>query len=89
MLSVELPKLAEYTLIVPGSMKTVFDLTITGDKDSWFVNNISANLPGRMEIKWGSKSLLNTDKYHILKSYKDLWLTTNQRTNMLRNGISS
>ena len=55
MLMLKIPALAQNTLIVPGSMKLVFNITITGDDESWFVNNLASNLITRFEIKWGTK----------------------------------
>ena len=51
MLIIKIPSLAVNTLIVPGSMKLVFKINISGDTDSWFVNNLAANLINRIEIK--------------------------------------
>ena len=89
MLIIKIPSLAINTLIVPGSMKLVFNINITGDTDSWFINNLAANLINRIEIKWGTKSVLNINNYDVLNSYKDLWLTSNQRANSIRRGIQS
>ena len=44
MLLIKIPSLAAYTLTVPGSMKLVFNINVTGDTDSWFENNLSGNL---------------------------------------------
>ena len=89
MLLIKIPSLAANTLIVPGSMKLVFNINITGDTDSWFVNNLSFNLINRIEMKWGTKSVLNINKYYVLSTYQDLWLKTNQRANSIRSGIQS
>ncbi len=89
MLAVKIPKLTQNTLIVPGSMKLVFNITITGDTNSWFINNLAANLINRIEIKWGTKSLLNVNNFDVLQTYKDFWLTPNQRANLIRRGIQS
>ena len=89
MLIIKIPSLAVNTLIVPGSVKLVFKINITGDTDSWLINNLAANLINRIEIKWGTKSLLNINNYDVLNSYKDLWLTSNQRANSVRRGIQS
>ena len=59
MLIIKIHSLAVNTLIVPGSMKLVFNINISGDADSWFVNNLAANLINRIEIKWGTNSVLN------------------------------
>jgi hypothetical protein len=87
MLLINIPLLAQNTLIVPGTMKLVFNIDITGDDDSWFINNLAANLINRIDFKWGGKTLLNIDNFHILQTYKDLWLTTNQRNNLIKRGI--
>ena len=70
-------------------MKLVCNINITGDSDSWFVNKLTANLINRIEIKWGKQSALNINNYDVLNSYKDLWLTSNQRANSIRRGIQS
>ncbi len=89
MLMVKIPALAQNTLVVPGSMKLVFNLNITGNDDSWFVNNLAANLINRFEIKWGTKSILNINHFNVLQTYKDLWLTSGQRQNLVRQGIQT
>ena len=89
MLLVKIPSLAPNRLLVPGSMKLVFNINITGDTNSWFVNNLAANLITRVEIKWGTKSLLNINNFDVLQTYKDLWLTSYQRLNMVRRGIQT
>lgn len=89
MLMLKIPALAQNTLIVPGSMKLVFNITITGDDESWFVNNLASNLITRFEIKWGTKTILNINNFDVLQTYKDLWLTQHQRQNMIRQGIQS
>ena len=71
-LIIKIPSLAINTLIVPGSMKLVFNINISGDTDSWFTNNLAANLINRIEIKWRTKSVLNINNYDVLNSYKDL-----------------
>ena len=70
-------------------MKLVFNINITSNNDSWFVNNLAANLITRIEIKWGSKSILNINNFDILQAYNDIWLTSNQRQNSIRKGIQS
>jgi len=89
MLMLKIPALAQNTLIVPGSMKLVFNINITGDDDSWFVYNLAANLINRFEIKWGTKTILNINNFDVLQTYKDLWLTPHQRQNLIRQGIQS
>ena len=54
MLVIKIPSLAENTLIVPGSMKLLFNINITGNTDSWLLNNLTSNLINRIE-KMGNK----------------------------------
>ena len=89
MLLIKIPSLAASILVVPGSMKLVFNINITGDTDSWFVNNLSSNLINRIGMKWETKSVLNINNYDVLSTYQDLWLTTHQRANSIRSGIQS
>jgi hypothetical protein len=89
MLLVKIPALAPSKLLVPGSMKLVFNINITGDTNSWFINNLAANLITRVEVKWGTKSLLNINNFDVLQNYRDLWLTSHQRLNLVRRGIQS
>ena len=84
MLIIKIPSLVVNSLIVRGSMKLVFNINITGDIESWFVNNVAVNLINWIEIKWGTKSALNINNYDVLNSYKDLWLTSKQRANSIR-----
>ena len=51
MLIIKILSLAANALIVPGSMKLVFNINISRDTDSWFVNNFAANLIKRIAIK--------------------------------------
>ena len=89
MLMVKIPALAPHKLLVPGSMKLVLNINITGDTNSWFVNNLSTNLITRVEVKWGTKSLLNINNFDVLQNYRDLWLTSHQRVNLVRRGVQS
>ena len=68
-------------------MKLVFNIIISGDAGSWFIDNLAANLINRIEMKWGTKSVLNINNYDVLNSYKNLWLTSNQRANSIRRRI--
>ena len=90
MLQVKLPEIGEHKVIKPDSMKLTFNFAITGeDNDSWPVNNITLNLIRRITVKWDDQTLLETEGYDLYKTYKDLWLTTAQRDNMIRRGIQS
>ena len=89
MLLIKTPSSAANTLIVPGFMKLVFNINITGGTDSWFVNNLSANLINTIQVKWGTKSVLNINYYDVLSTYQDLWLTFNQTANSIKSCIQS
>jgi hypothetical protein len=69
--------------------KLVFEFDITGDSDSWPVNNLSANLIKDKSIKWGSTELEGMRNADVYQTYKDLWLTKYQRANLIDKGIQS
>ena len=68
-LLIKIPSLAANNLIVSGSMKLVFNINITRNADSWFVNNLTCNLINRIERKLGTKSISNINNYDILSTY--------------------
>ena len=88
-LYIEIPKLTENMVIVPGSVFLVFYLTISGHENNTVVNNISRSLVKRQRVVFGGESLQDTTNYDLFKTYHDLFLPKEERENMLRHGISS
>ena len=88
-LYIEIPKLSEDMVIVPGSLFLLFDLTISGHENNTVVNNISRSLVKRQRVVFGGESLQDTMNYDLFQTYHDLFLPKEERENMLRHGISS
>jgi len=89
-LYVRVPRLGENEVVVPGTLALVFDIDISGGHaNNYLVQNVSRALVSRMKVKFGTEVLQNTDGYDIYKIYEDLFLTQEQRDNMLLEGIQS
>ena len=55
-LYIEIPKLTENMVIVPGSVFMVFNLTVSGHENNTVVNNISRNLVKRQRVVFGGET---------------------------------
>ena len=88
-LYIEIPKLSENMVIVPGSVFLLFNLTLSGHENNTVVNNISRSLVKRQRVVFGGESLQDTMNYDLFQTYHDLFLPKEERENMLRHGISS
>ena len=88
-LYIEIPKLTDNMVIVPGSVFLVFKLAISGHENNTVVNNISQNLVKRQRVVFGGETLQDTTNYDLFQTYHDLFLPKEERENMLRHGISS
>ena len=91
-LYVSVPKLANNEVIVPGSLALVFDinLKVTGaHANNYLVQNVSRALVDKMIVKFASTIIQDTTSYGIYKTFEDLFLSMDERENMLREGIQS
>ena len=88
-LYIEIPKLTDNMVIVPGSVFLVFNLSISGHENNTVVKNISRNLVKRQRVVFGGETLQDTMNYDLFQTYHDLFLPKEERENMLRHGISS
>ena len=88
-LYIEIPKLSENMVIVPGSVFLVFNLSISGHENNTVVNNIGRNLVKRQRVVFGGETLQDTTNYDLFQTYHDLFLPKEERENMLRHGIST
>ena len=88
-LYINIPKLSENLVIVPGSVYLVFNLTVDGHEDNTLVNNVSSNLVTRLRVLFGGETLQDTQRYDIFQTYHDLFLTDEEREDRLKQGISS
>ena len=91
-LYVSVPKLAENEVIVAGSLALVFNinLKVTGaHSNNYLVQNVSRALVKKFTVKFAGTTVQGTDSYNIYKTFEDLFLSRDERKNMLRKGIQS
>ena len=91
-LYVSVPKLADNEVIVPGSLALVFNinLKVTGaHANNHLVQNVSRALVDKFIVKFASSIVQETASYGIYKTFEDLFLSKDERENMLREGIQS
>ena len=88
-LYINIPKLSENLVIVPGSVSLLFDLDVEGHANNTVVNNLSANLVTRLKVLFGGETLQDTQRYDLFQTYHDLFLTKEEREDRLKQGISS
>ena len=89
-LYVSVPKLAKHEVIVSGSLALVFNINLAGGHaNNYLVQNVSRALVERLHVKFAATSLQDTVGYDIYKIFEDLFLTLNERANMLSEGIQS
>ena len=87
-LYINIPKLSENVVIVPGSVYLLFDLTVDGHANNTLVNNVGRNLVSRLRILFGGETLQDTQRYDLFQTYHDLFLSTEDRKDRLKQGIS-
>ena len=88
-LYLNIPKLAEGIVIVPNSVALVFNLSVAGHANSTLVNNVARNLLTSFKVKFGGEILQDTQRYDLLQTYNDLFLTKEEKDDRLKQGISS
>ena len=91
-LYVSVPKLAANEVIVAGSLALVFNinLKLTGaHANNFLVQNVSRALVDKFVVKFAATTIQDTDGYNIYKTFEDLFLSRDERENMLREGIQS
>ena len=92
-LYVDFPKLKDQ-LVIPGTFSLTFDLKIELDPatpgkevKNYPVNNLASNILSRICIKIGSETVFDLDYSYLYNTYKDLWLSSECRNNLVFEGI--
>ena len=89
-LYVTVSKLSEHEVIVSSSLALVFNINLTGaDANNYLVQNVSRALVDKLAVKFAATTVQDTDGYDIYKIFEDLFLSADERTNMLPEGIQS
>ena len=89
---VRIPKLGENQVIIPGTMRLAFDLTLSStgtnaDLNRTIVKNIGRNIIKQIKIKLNGKEVFNLDECNTFYMWKDLWETTQTQLNSVYQGI--
>ena len=77
---------------MPGTLALLFnlDLKLTGGHaDNYLVQNVSRALVSRFVVKYAGETVQDTYGYDIYEIFKDLFLTVEEREEMLLEGIQS
>ena len=88
LLTVRFPNLKENRLIIPGTTKLTFNISLAGtDVDRTLVKNLGRNIIRKLVVKLEGNEIISTDDYDILYSYYDCWKCTTERINAAFQGI--
>ena len=89
-LTILFPNLAENDVIVPGTARLAFQisLTSTDDKRS-IVQNLGRALVKKITIKLDGNEVMSIDNCDVYHCYMDLWKTAQERQNLQYQGIDT
>ena len=85
-----MPKLGGHEVLVSGSLALVFNINLTGGHANiYLVQNVSRALVDKLHVKFAATSVHEMAGYDIYKIFEDLFLSEDERANMLSEGIQS
>ena len=88
LLTVRFPDLKKNQVIIPGTTKLTFNITLVGtDVIRTLVGNLGRNIIRKLVVKLEGYEIIIIDDYDILYSYYDCWKTTAERRNAIFQGI--
>ena len=88
LLTVRFPDLKENQVIIPGTTKLTFNISLAGtDVNRTLVGNLSRNIIRKLIVKLEGNEIISIDDYDILYSYYDCWKCTRERHNAVFQGI--
>jgi len=83
-LYVHVPKLNENEVLVPGSLALPFHIDLSGcHANNFLVQNVTRALVSKMVVKFVGTIVQDTVGYDIFKIFEDVFLSQEQRNNML------
>ena len=91
-LYVSVPKLHTDEVIVPGTLCLLFDLDLKitgGHANNYLVQHVSRALIDHFVVKYAGTTIQDTNGYDIYEIFKDLFLSVDEREEMLLEGIQS
>ena len=88
LLTVRFPDLKENQVIIPGTTKLTFNITLAGtDANRTLLGNLGRNIIRKLVVKLEGNEIISIVDYDILYSYYDCWKTTTERRNAVFQGI--
>ena len=88
LLTVRFPDLKENQVIIPGTTKLTFNITLEGtDVNRTLVKNLGRNIIRKLVVKLEGNEIISIDDYDVLFSYVDSWKTATERRNAVFQGI--
>ena len=88
LLTVRFPDLKENQVIIPGTTKLTFNITLVGtDVNRTLVKNLGRNIIRKLVVKLEGNEIISIDDCDILYSYYDCWKTATERHNAVFQGI--
>ena len=88
LLTVRFPDLKENQLIIPGTTKLTFNITLAGtDINRTLVGNLGRNIVRKLVVKLEGNEIISIDDYDVLFLYIDSWKTATKRRNAVFQGI--
>ena len=91
LMEVKFPNLGSDDVIIPGTANFSFniELTSTADPKRTLVSNIGRAIVKKLAVKFEGNEIMSADNYDIFTCYRDLWKTTSEKKNAIRQGIIS
>ena len=82
LLTIRFPDLKENQVIIPGTTKLTFNITLVGtDVNRTLVENLGRNIIRKLVVKLEGNEVTSIDDYDVLYSYYDCWKTATERRN--------
>ena len=88
-LIVSFPNLGPHDVIVPGTARLSFRITLESDTDAnrTIVNNLGRAIISKIVIRLDGREIQSIDDADVFYCYSDLWLTDNERSDMVAQGL--
>ena len=88
LLTIRFPDLKENQVIIPGTTKLTFNITLAGTNvNRALVENLGRNIIRKLIVKLEGNEITSTDDYDVLYLYYDYWKTATERCNAIFQGI--
>ena len=88
LLTIRFPNLKENQVIIPGTTKLTFNITLAGtDVNRTPVENLGRNIIRNLVVKLEGNEITSTGDYDVLYLYYDCWKTATERCNAIFQGI--